>query len=75
MIKTLKRSEYMITKVAAIGDCNLFHIKYDTKRKMNLFLFHDKSILGMFLTELWKFYELPTRYREHPNKIMCMSVP
>ena len=27
-------------------------------KKMNPFLIHHKSILNMFLTELWKFYEL-----------------
>ena len=28
----------------------------------------------MFLTELWKFYELLTQYKENPNKIMSMYV-
>ena len=28
----------------------------------------------MFLTELWKFYELLTQYKENPNKIMSKYV-
>jgi regulator of replication initiation timing len=43
-------------------------------KKMNPFLIHHKSVLNLFLTELWKFYELLAQYKENPNKIMCMYV-
>ena len=41
---------------------------------MNPFLVHHKSVLNLFLTELWKFYELLAQYKENPNKTMCMYV-
>jgi regulator of replication initiation timing len=37
-------------------------------KKMNPFLNHHKSVLGVFLNELWNFYELLTRYKENPNE-------
>jgi hypothetical protein len=43
-------------------------------KKMNPFLIHHKSVLNMFLAELWKFYELLTQYKDSPNKIMNMYV-
>jgi regulator of replication initiation timing len=43
-------------------------------KKMNPFLIHHKSVLNMFLTELWKLYELLTQYKENPNKTRSMYV-
>ena len=43
-------------------------------KKMNPFLIHHKSVLNLFLTELWKFYELLAQYKENPNKTMSMYV-
>ncbi|MDD1748515.1 MAG: transposase [Methanothrix sp.] len=43
-------------------------------KKMNPFLNHHKSILKVFLTELWTFYELLTQYKETPNKNKSMYI-
>ena len=43
-------------------------------KKMNPFLIHHKSVLNMFLAELWKFYELLTQYKDSPNKIIRIYV-
>jgi len=37
-------------------------------KKLNPFLNHHKSVLCMFLNDLWDFYELLTRYKENPNE-------
>jgi hypothetical protein len=39
-------------------------------KKMNPFLAHHKSILKDYLTELWAFYELLTKYKRNPTKNM-----
>jgi hypothetical protein len=39
-------------------------------KKMNPFLNHHKSVLGVFLNDLWNFYELLSRYKENPNELM-----
>src|SRR5512136_369613 len=36
--------------------------------QMMPFLNHHKSVLGVFLNELWNFYELLTRYKENANE-------
>ncbi len=43
-------------------------------KKMNPFLSHHKSILNVFLTELWTFYELLAQYKEAPNKTKSMYI-
>jgi hypothetical protein len=43
-------------------------------KKMNPFLNHHKSVLNLFLTELWEFYELLAQYKENPNKIMLLHI-
>ena len=43
-------------------------------KKMNPFLIHHKSILNVFLTELWTFYELLAQYKDDPNKIKSQYI-
>jgi hypothetical protein len=43
-------------------------------KKMNPFLNHHKSILNMFLNDLWTFYDLLTQYKENPNKNERMHI-
>jgi regulator of replication initiation timing/transposase-like protein len=50
--------------------CWIHEIRY--YNKMSPFLNHHKSVLDMFLTEIWKFYELLTQYKENPNQNMKM---
>ena len=37
---------------------------------MNPSLNYHKSVLDMFLTEIWKFYELLAQYKETPTEMM-----
>ena len=48
--------------------CWIHEIRY--YNKMNPFLNHHKSVLDMFLTEIWKFYELLAQYKETPTERM-----
>jgi hypothetical protein len=48
--------------------CWIHEIRY--YNKMSPFLNHHKLVLNMFLTEIWKFYELLTQYKENPNQNM-----
>jgi len=43
-------------------------------KKMTPFLDHHKSVLNMFLNELWNFYELLTRYKEIQSEPMKIHI-
>jgi regulator of replication initiation timing len=53
--------------------CWIHEIRY--YNKMSPFLNHHKTVLNVFLTEIWKFYELLTRYKENPTENMKMYLP
>jgi hypothetical protein len=48
--------------------CWVHEIRY--YNKMNPFLNHHKSVLNIFLTEIWNFYKLLGQYKEDPNQNM-----
>ena len=48
--------------------CWIHEIRY--YNKMSPFLNHHKSVLNVFLNEMWNFYELLTRYKEKPDQNM-----
>jgi len=52
--------------------CWLHEIRH--YKKLNPFLNHHKSVLNLFLAELWRFYELLAQYKENPNKIMYLRI-
>jgi transposase-like protein len=43
-------------------------------KKMSPFLNHHKSVLCVFMNELWNFYKLLTQYKENPNEPLKVHI-